>query len=194
MGVLGGTLLVSGSDKGREFLLQLLKEEDCQPVTPAASGDEARRLITQCDFDLILINAPAAGEKGPSLAVFAVENTTAAVLLLVKAEVADETAAQVEREGVLVLAKPFGRAMFSQTLRLGLAARRRMLGLRNENIQLQKKIEEIRIVDRAKCVLMEVLALSEPQAHRYLEKEAMDRRVTRREVAEQVLRTYEPST
>lgn len=93
MGVMGGTLLVSGSDKGREFLLQLLKEEDCQPVTPAASGDEARRLITQCDFDLILINAPAAGEKGPSLAIFAVENTTAAVLLLVKAEVADETAA-----------------------------------------------------------------------------------------------------
>ena len=91
---------------------------------------------------------------------------------------------------MLVLAKPFGRAMFSQTLRLGLAARRRMLGLRNENIQLQKKIEEIRIVDRAKCVLMEVLALSEPQAHRYLEKEAMDRRITRREVAEQVLRTY----
>ena len=65
MGVMGGTLLVSGSDKGREFLLQLLKEEDCQPVTPAASGDEARRLITQCDFDLILINAPAAGGKGP---------------------------------------------------------------------------------------------------------------------------------
>ena len=194
MGVMGGTLLVSGSDKGREFLLQLLKEEDCQPVTPAASGDEARRLITQCDFDLILINAPAAGAKGPSRAVFAVENTTAAVLLLVKAEVADETAAQVEREGVLVLAKPFGRAMFSQTLRLGLASRRRMLGLRDENVQLQKKIEEIRLVDRAKCVLIQVLSMTEPQAHRYLEKEAMDRRVTRREVAEQVLRTYEPST
>ena len=187
---MGGTLLVSGSDKGREFLLQLLRDEDCQPVTPAASGDEARRLITQCDFDLVLINAPAAGEQGPSLAFFAVENTSAAVILLIKSEIADETAAQVEAEGVLVLAKPFGRAMFSQTLRLGLAARRRMLGLRNENIQLQKKIEEIRIVDRAKCVLMEVLALSEPQAHRYLEKEAMDRRITRREVAEQVLRTY----
>ena len=187
---MGGTLLVSGSDKGREFLLQLLRDEDCQPVTPAASGDEPRRLITQCDFDLVLINAPAAGEKGPSLAFFAVENTSAAVILLIKSEIADETAAQVEAEGVLVLAKPFGRAMFSQTLRLGLAARRRMLGLRNENIQLQKKIEEIRIVDRAKCVLMEVLSLSEPQAHRYLEKEAMDRRITRREVAEQVLRTY----
>ena len=98
------------------------------------------------------------------------------------------------REGVLVLAKPFGRAMFSQTLRLGLAARRRMLGLRDENVQLQKKIEEIRLVDRAKCVLIQVLSMTEPQAHRYLEKEAMDRRVTRREVAEQVLRTYEPST
>ena len=56
------------------------------------------------------------------------------------------------------------------------------------------KGEEIRLVDRAKCVLIQVLSMTEPQAHRYLEKEAMDRRVTRREVAEQVLRTYEPST
>ena len=87
---------------------------------------------------------------------------------------------------------------FSVSLANGLneprMSRRRMLGLRDENVQLQKKIEEIRLVDRAKCVLIQVLSMTEPQAHRYLEKEAMDRRVTRREVAEQVLRTYEPST
>lgn len=104
--------MVSGSDKGREFLLQLLKEEDCQPVTPAASGDEARAAHHAMRLRSHPNQRPCGGEKGPSLAVFAVENTTAAVLLLVKAEVADETAAQVEREGVLVLAKPLAGRCF----------------------------------------------------------------------------------
>ena len=52
-------------------------------------------------------------------------------------------------------------------------------------------MEEIRLVDRAKCALIQYLSLTEPMAHRYIEKEAMDRRVSRREVAEGILRTYE---
>ena len=58
-------------------------------------------------------------------------------------------------------------------------------------MRLQDKIEEIRLVSRAKCVLIEVLGMTEPQAHRYLEKQAMDLRCTRREVAQGVLSTYE---
>ena len=45
-----------------------------------------------------------------------------------------------------------------------------MLGLRQENIKLQKKIEEIRLVDRAKCALIQYLGLTESQAHKYIEK------------------------
>ena len=67
-----------------------------------------------------------------------------------------------------------------------------MLGLRDENIQLQQKIEEIRLVDRAKCALIQYLNLTEAQAHRYIEKQAMDLRLSRRQVAEAILKTYEP--
>ena len=60
-----------------------------------------------------------------------------------------------------------------------------------ENRRLREKIEELRIVERAKCVLIEHLSFSEEQAHRYIEKQAMDRRMTRRSVAEGILNTYE---
>jgi response regulator NasT len=66
-----------------------------------------------------------------------------------------------------------------------------MISLHNENVKLQRKIEEIRLVDRAKCTLIEVLKFSEPQAHRYIEKQAMDLRCTRKQVAENILKTYE---
>ena len=49
----------------------------------------------------------------------------------------------------------------------------------------------MRLVDRAKCTLVQYLGFTEAQAHRYLEKQAMDMRMTRREVAEEILRTYE---
>ena len=63
--------------------------------------------------------------------------------------------------------------------------------LEDENNKLQKKIEEIRIVDRAKLVLVQVLSMTEPQAHRYIEKQAMDMRQSRTTVAENILKTYE---
>ena len=66
-----------------------------------------------------------------------------------------------------------------------------MAGLLQENRKLCRKIEDMGIVDRAKCVLIQVLKMTEPQAHRYIEKQAMNMRVTRRQVAEELLKTYE---
>ncbi|MEF2823148.1 MAG: ANTAR domain-containing protein [Oscillospiraceae bacterium] len=48
-------------------------------------------------------------------------------------------------------------------------------------------MEELQLISRAKAVLIEYLKLTEPQAHRYIEKQAMDRCVTRRSVAEEIL-------
>ena len=115
----------------------------------------------------------------------------ARVILIVKSELADDVSAKVEEFGILVVPKPVGRALFYQSLKLISATRRRILNLKQENVKLQKKIEEIRLVDRAKCVLIQHLHFTEAQAHRYIEKQAMDLRVTRREVAENILKTYE---
>ena len=48
----------------------------------------------------------------------------------------------------------------------------------------------MRLINRAKCTLIEYLKFTEPQAHRYIEKQAMNNRQTRREVAEKILKTY----
>ena len=82
-------------------------------------------------------------------------------------------------------------ADYDKAVKLISASRRRILGLKNENVRLQKKIEEIRLVDRAKCALIEYLGMTEAQAHRHIEKQAMDLRMTRREVAQGILQTYE---
>ena len=62
-----------------------------------------------------------------------------------------------------------------------------------KNEKLTAKMEEIRIVNHAKWVLIENLGLTEEEAHKIIEKQAMDTRQTRREVAETVLKTYNTS-
>ena len=67
----------------------------------------------------------------------------------------------------------------------------RLGALQRENRQLKDKIEEIRLTDRAKCLLIEFERLSETEAHRYIEKRAMDLRAPKITVAREIIRRYE---
>ena len=55
---------------------------------------------------------------------------------------------------------------------------------------VEEKIDEIRLVNRAKWLLIECLSMTEADAHRYIEKQAMDLRLSKREVAENIIKTY----
>ena len=63
--------------------------------------------------------------------------------------------------------------------------------MQSENAKLQRKLDEGRIIDRAKGILIKYLSMTEPQAHKYLERQAMDLRISKTEVAKRLLSTYE---
>lgn len=184
-------LIVSSTEKGQDFLAETLRTNNYSKITTAGNGSEARRLLNENDYELVVINAPLKDESGEELSLQLTESSMAGVILIVRTEIADEVASKVEDYGVFVLAKPLNRLLLFQSLKLIAASRSRLLGLKHENVKLHKKIEEIRLVDRAKCALIQYLGITEQQAHRYIEKQAMDRRITRREVAEGILNTYE---
>lgn len=188
---MSGTLIVSGGEKGRELLCGVLASMQRPPAQVLTGGTECRRMLAETDCELILINTPLADEFGHELAVYAAQTTGAGVVLLVKAELADEVSARVEDAGVLVVSKPINKALLFGSIKLALAANKRLCGLRQKNDALQQKIEDIRLIDRAKCALIQYRQLTEVQAHKYIEREAMDGRKTRREVAQAILRMYE---
>ena len=184
-------LIVTTACKGTQLLAELLKMSGITSISTAASGGDARRLLLETSFDLVVINAPLSDEYGHELAVFVVESSGAGVIILCKSERADLVSQKVEDAGVFVVEKPISRQLFFQSIKLMAASRRRMLGLKKENSKLRGKIEEIRLVDRAKCLLIQYLDMTEPEAHRAIEKEAMDRRVTRKEIAKEIVSRYE---
>lgn len=103
----------------------------------------------------MVINAPLQDEFGHDLALSLTQSTDSGILMLVKSDLADAVSARVEDYGVFVIPRPVGRQLFFQTVKLVNASRKRILGLRKENGRLQEKIEEMRLVDRAKCTLVQ---------------------------------------
>lgn len=183
-------LVVSSTQKSIDLLTVLLKSNGYQNIQSVSNGTEARRVTNQSDFSIIIVNSPLSDEFGVDLCISLTEITCASIILIAKNEIVDDLSAKVENFGVLVMGKPINRAVFYQTVKLAVASRRRIVGLQQQNVKLQNKIEEIRCIDKAKCFLIEQKGMTESQAHRYIEKMAMDNRKTRKEVAENILRQY----
>lgn len=188
---MGNVLIAAGSQKGRELLCGLLRDCAFDRPTFVANGGEARRMLLENEYELVVINTPLPDEFGHELAMSAFQTTAAGILLVVKMEMADEVAEKVEDFGVLVVPRPLSRQLFYRSVKLAAVSHKRMAGLQNENQLLQRKIEEIRLVDRAKCALIQYLNFTENEAHKYIEKQAMDQRCARRDIAVSILKTYE---
>ena len=67
----------------------------------------------------------------------------------------------------------------------------RMLTVNKENEKLRHIVEDMKIINRAKLLLITCLNMTEQEAHRYLEKQAMDMRMSKMQIAMQVIKTYE---
>ncbi|WP_320128948.1 ANTAR domain-containing protein [uncultured Sphaerochaeta sp.] len=185
-------LVVSSTVKGSESLSTLIREyEGYVDIATTTFCSEARRMIFDNEFDLVVINAPLSDESGEQLASTITEQTLAGVIMVVRNEYLETTETIMGASGVLVVSKPVIKQLFFQTLGLARSMRRRLTVMQNENDKLQKKIEEIKLIDRAKWTLIQNLGMDEQQAHRYIEKQAMDLRKNRYDVASAILKTYQ---
>ncbi len=110
---------------------------------------------------------------------------------MVKGDYYEEVSTLVEDYGVITVAKPINRSMLWFSLKMAKASHNRMQKIQKENTKLVERIEDIKIVSRAKSVLISYLNMTEQEAHKHIEREAMDGRLTRRAVAEGVLKLYD---
>ena len=115
--------------------------------------------------------------------------------MCIRDSVSHEEAASAERElsgvGGAVLCRPVRPSELLQALRICAREGCRLRALGDENERLKATIGELKLIDRAKCALVGYLGMTEKDAHRFLEKQSMDRRLPRREVALEILKAYE---
>ena len=184
-------LVVSSTESFGTSMAPLLPPTDYYPVVYARSSAEAQRLLAENSYDIVIINTPLSDDFGLRLASYVSSNTTAGVLLLVKSDRYTETSAKMLSYGVMTLPKPTSSQMLTQTLGVLCATRERLRQMEEKQLSVEQKMEEIRLVNRAKWLLIETLGMSEAESHRYIEKQAMDLRISKAQVARNIIHTYQ---
>ena len=183
-------LVVSAAEKLNTALSSLLPESRFQPVRFVSSAAAGRRAWSEMNYDFVIVNSPLPDEPGVRFAIDTAVAAGTVVLLLVPADLHDEIRDRVSGEGVFTLSKPLSRPTVILALDWMESAREKLRRLEKKTLSVEEKMEEIRLVNRAKWTLISELKMEEPQAHRYIEKQAMDRCITRKKVAEEIIRTY----
>lgn len=155
-----------------------------------SDGSGARELLSEKRFDIVLVNTPLEKEFGLDLAVFA-EKLSCGVIVSAASKNCGEIAKKIGDRNIFVLPRPLNKAVLLQTLRFVTLSAEKQNDLKAQTAALEAKLKDVRLVDRAKCVLVEYLRISEADAHRQIQKRAMDMRLPQVEVARDILKTYE---
>lgn len=173
-----------------ESIAQLLSEQGDNNISSFTSGSIVRG-VDVSEFDSVIISTPLSDEFGLDLVADISKDAKNGVVVLAKHEIADEVQRKLRFTGAFVLPRPFNKAMLIQTVKMAEIAHIGMAKLEEENRHLTQQISDIKIVNRAKSMLMQYLNLTEEQAHRHIQKQAMDLRKTQRAIAEDILKTYQ---
>lgn len=183
-------LVVSAAKKLNTSLSSLLPESRYSPVQVVSSITAAKRVFAERDFDFVIIISPLPDDLGATFAIDACCSSRTVVLLMVRAELHDEVYDKVSGYGVFTLPLPTSKLTLVTVLGWMSSARERLRRTEKKTLSLEEKMEEIRIVNRAKWLLISEIKMNEPDAHRYIEKQAMDRCISKREVAKEIIKTY----
>jgi len=183
-------LVITKSYNNKNSIVSFLKKSGYNDISSAGSGSETRRLLLKKDYSVCIIDAPLSDEFGLELALFIVQNHNCSSILLVKSDIEEEITAKAEDYGVIVVSKPINIHYFHKMIKISITSNRRIFNINSENKKLQDKIDELKLIDRAKCILIEKQKITESDAHRYIEKKAMDSRSTRKKIAVDIIEQY----
>ncbi len=177
-------LIASPTIKGAQSLTVLLNPYiNCEPKSVQSEYD-ALNLLKNKKFDLVIINAPLLDEVGTKVACSAAKTLGTCILFISEETILERFKPELTDNGVMTVARPLSKSSFDVAIRA-------LSLLHDQMLVMQRKLEESKLVNRAKIILMDRLKMDEPRAHRFIEKEAMDSRSTRVEIARSIINTYD---
>ena len=156
-------------------------------LTTTSDFNEARRLATERSFNIIIADS---GDGYDTDFAINLADSYSTILLLVPNEHFDEISYRVEGYGILTITKPFEPFYLYNMMKIAIAVQYKVQVLSSQTTKLKVKMEEIKQVNRAKMLLMQNMNMSEQEAHRYIEKEAMDRGMKKTAISEEIIKNY----
>ncbi len=183
-------LIISSTDYFINSISSLLSPAEYSPICTAKSISAAKRETARRHFDFIIINSPLGDETGVQFACEKSENSASAILLFAKSEVFSSFYEKLTPFGVFTINKPSSRDIIMMAFLWLAAARERLRKNEIKTVSIEKRMNEIRVINRAKWLLIENEKLSEAEAHRKIEKQAMDSCLPKIDIANKIIGKY----
>lgn len=176
----------------RMDLVEMLTELGYLVVGEAADGESAIRLAEELRPDVVMMDVKMPVLDGITAAQRIADQRIAPVVMLT-AFSQRELVERATQAGVMAyLVKPFSQGDLVPAIEVAVTRYSQFVILENEVADLEERLETRKRVDRAKAILQQVYGLNEADAFRWLQKSAMDRRLSMREVADVVIAETPP--
>jgi AmiR/NasT family two-component response regulator len=171
-------------------LVEMLREEGYDVAGEAADGEEAIKLATELNPDLVILDVKMPKVDGIEAAQHIAGNRIAPVVILTAFSQRDLVERARDAGAMAYLVKPFAKRDLVPAIELAISRFNELAALEQEVAGLTERLETRKIVERAKGILMTKQGLSEPEAFRWVQRTAMDRRTTMKAVAEAVIENF----
>ncbi len=168
-------------------LVEMLGEEGYQVVGEAGDGERAVELAEELRPDLVVLDVKMPRLDGIAAAERIAEQGLAPVVILTAFSQRDLVERARDAGAMAYLVKPFTQADLVPAIEMAMSRFAERQHLQEEVADLSERLETRKAIDRAKGVLQGRLGLSEPDAFRWIQKTAMDLRLSMRQVAEGVV-------
>ena len=173
-------------------LTEMLREEGYVVAGEAGDGEQAVKLARELTPDVVIMDVKMPKVDGIAAAGEIVGERIAPVVMLT-AFSQRELIVQARDAGAMAyLVKPFARHELVPAIELAVSRFAEKRALEDEVATLTDRLETRKLVDRAKGLLMSRQSMSEPDAFRWIQRTAMDRRTTMKAVAEAVVEGLNP--
>lgn len=171
-------------------LVEMLREEGYDVAGEAADGEEAIKLASELNPDLVILDVKMPKVDGIEAAQHIAGNRIAPVVILTAFSQRDLVERARDAGAMAYLVKPFAKRDLVPAIELAISRFTELAALEQEVAGLTERLETRKVVERAKGVLMTKQGLTEPEAFRWVQRTAMDRRTTMKAVAEAVIENF----
>jgi response regulator NasT len=168
-------------------LREMLIEEGYDVVGEAGDGEAALRLAEQLRPDLVILDIKMPIMDGLTAAENIANSRLAPVVILTAFSQRDLVERARAAGAMAYLVKPFQKSDLVPAIEIAAARFAEMTALESEVAGLSDRLETRKLVERAKGSLMTTYSMTEPQAFRWIQRTAMDHRMTMRDVAERII-------
>ncbi len=168
-------------------LAEMLAEEGVEVVGQAADGEQAVALAEELRPDLVVLDVKMPKLDGISAAERIASQRIAPVVMLTAFSQRELVERARDAGAMAYLVKPFSKSDLVPAIEMAVSRFAEIAALEAEVAGLEDRLETRRAVERAKGLLQEALGITEPQAFRWIQKTAMDLRMSMRAVAEGVV-------